>query len=96
MFRIAAKYGRLDALAYNAGVAIACDADIANESKWDTVMNTNLKSAFYMIEKVLPELAKVKGNVVVTSSLAGIFHPVQPPTHPLLHMPQARPQFHIW
>ena len=66
------KYGHLDTLVYNAGVASPAKADIADVANWDKVMDTNLKACYYMVEKALPELQKVKGSVVVTSSLAGL------------------------
>ena len=68
-----AKYGKLDVLFYNAGIAPnPVQIDNATEAQWDAIMGTNLRSAFFLLQKVLPELEKSGGNVVYTSSTAGI------------------------
>lgn len=66
-----AKHGKLDVLFYNAGIAPSpVQIDNATEAQWDAIVGTNLRSAFFLLQKVLPELEKVGGNVVYTSSSA--------------------------
>lgn len=68
-----ARHGRLDVLFYNAGVAMApASIDDATEEKWDKIVGTNLRSAFFILQKVLPALEQSKGNAVMTSSTAAV------------------------
>lgn len=71
------KYGKLDILEYNAGIANIGDHTktiVGNitEDVWDAIFDINLKSAFFMTQKALPELIKTKGNVIYTSSIGGL------------------------
>ncbi len=68
---VVAKYGKIDVLVYNAGIAPSCNVSTTDEATWDRVMGTNLKAAFFMVQHALPHLAASKGNVLFTSSLAG-------------------------
>lgn len=67
------KFGRLDILVVNAGV-VDLNSTISNttEESYDTVMDTNLKSAFFIIQTAVPELVKTQGNIINISS-AGTF-----------------------
>ena len=38
---------------------------------WDKMMDINLRSVFFMMQKCIPHLEKTKGNVVNVSSVAG-------------------------
>lgn len=68
---IVSKYNKLDILAYNAGIATPCPLDTGDEKTWDAIMTTNLKSAFFMSQKAIPELEKTKGNIIYTASMIG-------------------------
>ncbi|GFN92694.1 glucose 1-dehydrogenase [Plakobranchus ocellatus] len=63
-------FGRLDVLFVNHGVAssIKLFSDIS-EQDYDRVMNTNLKSAFFLIQKAVPYLEQSRGCVVCNSSI---------------------------
>lgn len=70
---IHAVYGPLGALVCNAGVAqqkMFCDL---TDADWDFIMNGNLRSAFYCIQSVLPDLVHEKSGAIVTvSSVWGV------------------------
>lgn len=70
---IHAAYGLLGALVCNAGVAqqkMFCDL---TDADWDFIMNGNLRSAFYCIQSVLPDLVHEKSGAIVTvSSVWGV------------------------
>lgn len=70
---IHAAYGLLGALVCNAGVAqqkMFCDL---TDADWDFIMNGNLRSAFYCIQSVLPDLVHEKsGTIVTVSSVWGV------------------------
>ena len=70
---IHAAYGPLGALVCNAGVAqqkMFCDL---TDADWDFIMNGNLRSAFYCIQSILPDLVHEKSGAIVTvSSVWGV------------------------
>lgn len=70
---IHAAYGLLGVLVCNAGVAqqkMFCDL---TDADWDFIMNGNLRSAFYCIQSVLPDLVHEKSGAIVTvSSVWGV------------------------
>ena len=66
------KYGKLDILAYNAGVANAFSVTDGTEKDWDMIFNTNIRSAFFMSQHALPYLEATKGNIVYTASIGGV------------------------
>lgn len=70
------KYGKLDIIEYNSGISSLGDFNETvfgniTEKLWDAVFETNLKSAFFMSQKAMPELVKTKGTIIYTSSGAG-------------------------
>ncbi|CAG5130844.1 unnamed protein product, partial [Candidula unifasciata] len=63
------KFGRLDILVPNAGQAgILGSISNATEETYDAVMNTNLKSVFFLIQQAIAHLEKSKGTIVIISS----------------------------
>lgn len=66
------KYGRLDALHNNAGVAQPSKPlHTTTAAEWELLMNVNLRSIFYTTKYGIGHLKATKGCVLHTSSLVG-------------------------
>jgi NAD(P)-dependent dehydrogenase (short-subunit alcohol dehydrogenase family) len=69
----ARRFGRLDAIVNNAGVAIAGSADSLSEEDWDRVIAVNLKGVWAGIKYAVPHLRAVGGGSIVNmSSVQGL------------------------
>ncbi len=69
---VADEFGRIDILVNNAGILHSTPIEDITEAEWDKMMAVNLKSVFFMTQKVLPYLKKRNGGKIVNmSSLAG-------------------------
>ena len=67
------KYGSIDILASNAGLNRPMPLDQVTPEVWDSVMNVNLRGAFFMAQAVAPVMkAQGKGRIIFTSSQAGL------------------------
>jgi len=65
-------FGGLDVLCANAGAFPQTKIVDMDPAEWDTVMGTNLKSAFLSVKAAIPAFEKRgKGRVVLTSSITG-------------------------
>ncbi|GFN24221.1 SDR family NAD(P)-dependent oxidoreductase [Thermanaeromonas sp. C210] len=66
------SFGRLDILVNNAGSMIKrARLEEADEELWESVMNTNLKSAFMVTKAVLPMMkAQGRGKIINITSVA--------------------------
>ena len=72
------KYGKLDTLAYIAGVMDSMTPvhDLDDEL-WDYVMDVNVNSVFRMVREALPLLKDHEGkaaNIVIVGSVGGVYH----------------------
>ena len=65
------NYGRIDVLVNAAGIIKSGNIEDTTLADWDNMMNINLRSAFYLMQKCVPHLALTKGNVVNVSSVTG-------------------------
>jgi NAD(P)-dependent dehydrogenase (short-subunit alcohol dehydrogenase family) len=64
---ISGRYGRLDVVFANAGVASFQSVDAVTEAEFDRIMDINFKGVFFTIQKSVP-LMPTDSAIVVTSS----------------------------
>ncbi|GBP79260.1 3-oxoacyl-[acyl-carrier-protein] reductase FabG [Eumeta japonica] len=65
-------YGQLDVLVNNAGIIELGTIESTSLQQYDRLMNTNVRSIYYLTMLAVPHLLKTKGNVVNVSSVNGI------------------------
>jgi len=65
------SFGQIDILVNSAGVIKSGTIENTTMDDWDKMMNLNVRSVFNLIQKCLPHLEAVKGNIVNVSSVAG-------------------------
>jgi ribitol 2-dehydrogenase len=80
--RILERAGHLDIFHANAGAYIGGDVTEGDPDVWDRVLHLNVNAAFRSIHAVLPHMVERKsGDIVVTSSIAGIVPVVWEPIY---------------
>lgn len=67
------RFGRLDVLVANAGGHGFSPVGEIDDDSWAAAMNVNLNTAFVMAREALPALLDGGGQIVIVSSLAGLF-----------------------
>jgi NAD(P)-dependent dehydrogenase (short-subunit alcohol dehydrogenase family) len=68
-----ARYGRLDAVHNNAGIATPCKPiHETSDADWDAVFDVNLKGVLHTTHHAFAALAATKGTILNTSSLVGV------------------------
>lgn len=68
-----ARFGRIDALVANAGIAPRAAYPALSDDKWDHVLDVNLKGEFRLMRAVAPHMeARGKGAIVCLASIAGL------------------------
>lgn len=66
------RYGRLDCLINNAGVADFGPIEETSFERWRTVMATNLDGVFLCTQAATPHLKKTSGSIVNIASISGL------------------------
>lgn len=71
--RLNKEYGRLDILVNNAGVFLPGQIHSEEDDVFESMMKTNVNSAYYLTKKLLPAMMEAKtGTIINMSSVAGI------------------------
>jgi NAD(P)-dependent dehydrogenase (short-subunit alcohol dehydrogenase family) len=65
------NYGQIDVLVNAAGIIKNGSIETTALDDWDKMMNINVRSVFYMMQRCVEHLAKTKGNIVNVSSVTG-------------------------
>ena len=64
-------FGQIDILINAAGIIGSGSIETTTLDEWDEMLNINLRSVFYLMQKCVPYLEKTKGNIVNVSSVTG-------------------------
>lgn len=67
--QIGEKYGKIDTLFLNAGVALFAPLEALDEATFDKLYNINVKGVFFGVQKALPYL-KEGSSVILNTSIA--------------------------
>jgi meso-butanediol dehydrogenase/(S,S)-butanediol dehydrogenase/diacetyl reductase len=67
------RFGRIDVLVANAGGHGFAPVAETGDAAWEAALRSNLTTAFTMSRECLPALIEAKGQIVVISSIAGLF-----------------------
>src|SRR5436309_358787 len=82
MPQILQKAGQLDIFHANAGSYVGGDVVDGDPDAWDRMLNLNVNAVFRSIHAVLPHMVERRtGDIVVTSSVAGVVPVVVEPIY---------------
>lgn len=64
-------FGQIDVLINAAGIIANGSVEDTSLDEWDKMLDINLRSVFYLINRCVPYLENTRGNIVNVSSVAG-------------------------
>jgi NAD(P)-dependent dehydrogenase (short-subunit alcohol dehydrogenase family) len=73
--RVVARYGTLDLVWANAGIAAEGPVELVDPAVWWRVIQVNLIGAYNTVRAALPAVLEARGHVAITASLASLAHP---------------------
>lgn len=81
--KVMAHYGRIDILFNNAGTIRREDSEKFTEKDWDDVMNLNIKTLFFLTQRVAGQMIenKIAGKIVNTASLLSFQGGIRTPSY---------------
>jgi NAD(P)-dependent dehydrogenase (short-subunit alcohol dehydrogenase family) len=62
------KFGKIDILCNNAGVAIRKSLESLSEDEWDLALDVTLKSIFLLSREALPHMIRVGGGAIINTA----------------------------
>ena len=65
------NFGQIDVVVNSAGIIANGSIMDTEMDNWDKMLDINLRSVFYLMQKTVPHLEATKGNIVNVSSVAG-------------------------
>ncbi len=65
--KVVSVYGRIDILFNNVGTVLIRELADTTEDEWDTILRTNLKSAFLFSKYTLPHMRRQGGGAIVNT-----------------------------
>lgn len=72
MAAVEEKFGRLDVLVNNAGIAVAKNIEDTTLEEWRRTMAINLDGVFFGCQQAIPLMKKTGGSIINLSSIDGI------------------------
>lgn len=76
---VADRFGALDLVVANAGVALAVPFELVTEEQFDRIIATNVRGTFFTVQRALPVLRDGASVVLLSSALGQLGIPEQVP-----------------
>ncbi|AFU70769.1 3-oxoacyl-ACP reductase [Bifidobacterium asteroides DSM 20089] len=70
---VVAEFGHLDVVVSNAGIFEGGEVEHVTDEVWHKLFSVNLDGLFYLTKETLPYLIKSHGNIVVDTSVSGLY-----------------------